>query len=203
MQLMNTKQDLIKRLFEIKAIQTGEFKLVSGIMSPVYIDLRRIISFPEVYQYIVDLLGQEIAGYDFHHIVGVPYAALPLASGIALLYHKSMIMPRKEIKDHGTPCAIEGVFNKGDTAIIVEDIVTSGASIERTIETLKQAGVSAQDVIVFMDRQQGAEKRLAKKGVTLRSVCKLSDALSTLQQEGYLDESAVTKITNFINEHQF
>jgi uridine monophosphate synthetase len=201
--VLNTKNDVIESLFKIGAIQVGEFLLASGITSPIYIDLRRIISFPELYQYMVDLLAHEILEKEWHHVVGVPYAALPLASGIALLYQKSMIMPRKEKKDHGTARSIEGVFEKDDIAIVVEDIVTSGSSVENTLKTLKQAGICVKDVVVFLDRQQVARQKLIDYGVQLHAICTLSDVLSILHNGGYLDTTTIKAINQFLTEHQF
>lgn len=200
---MQNKNELIISLFKIGAIQSGEFPLVDGDVSPIYIDFRRIVSFPEIYQYMVDLFAQEIIGKKFHHIVGVPYAALPLASGIALLYQKPMLLLRKEKSKKKSTQAIEGVFKKGDEVIIVEDMVASGTSVEQAIAALTAVGLKVKDVIVFMDRQQGAQKRLAKKKVTLHALCTLSDALSVLHQAGYLDEAVMTAIDTFIDENQF
>ncbi len=203
MQMIHHKNDLIVSLFKIGAIQSGEFNLVNGDISPIYFDFSRIISFPDVYQYVVDLFAQEIMNKKFHHIGGVPYAALPLASGIALLYQKPMIMIRKEDKNQGIEGRIEGIFKKGDKVILVEDVVASGMSIEQTVDLLTAAGLIVKEAIVFIDREQGAEKRLARKKITLHVLCTLSEALSILHEQGYLDESAIAAIDTFIDEHQF
>lgn len=195
-------KSLYGQLYEVGIVQDGDFVLKTGITSPIYIDLRRIISYPELLQQVVDLLAQELNDKTYDHIVGVPYAALPLAAGIAVLYQKSMIMPRKEVKQYGTHKAVEGVYQEGQKAIIIEDIVTTGASILETVATLKNEGIAVDEVIVFLDRQQGAEKMLAKHGIKLRAVCTLSDLLSSLQQSGHIDEAAVAKISDFIKEHQ-
>ena len=197
------KSELIHRLFEIEAIKEGEFTLASGINSPIYVDLRRIISFPDVYQYVVDLMWQEIMDKEVRHVGGVPYAALPLASGIALLYHKSMLMPRKEVKDHGAGRSIEGVFKEGDTVVLVEDVVTSGHSTLKAIDTLEQAGLKVKDVVVFMDREQGAQKKFAERGLNLRSVCTLSEAIDLLRLSEKIDDAAVSRIHAFLKENQF
>lgn len=199
----NSRSELLRRLFDIDAIQEGEFKLASGLMSPVYIDLRRIISFPDVYQHVVDLLWHEMESNDVDHVGGVPYAALPLASGIALLYQKSMLMPRKELKDHGAARTIEGVYKAGDTVVLVEDVVTSGASILRAIDALENEGLIVKEVVVFMDREQGAAQKLKERGVTLRSVCTLTQAMDALREAGKVDQDAVARIAAFIQEHQF
>ncbi len=203
MERQNSKEELLHKLFEIEAIKEGEFTLVSGIKSPIYIDLRRIISFPDVFQYVVDLLWQEIVDKEVNHVGGVPYAALPLASGVALLYQKSMLMPRKDTKDHGAVRTVEGVYKRGDTVVLLEDVVTSGGSILKAVDTLEKVGLAVKDVVVFMDREQGAAKKLADRGINLRAVCTLSEAIDTLRNGGKIDDDAVMRITSFIKEHQF
>ncbi len=199
----NSKADLLAKLFEIDAIKEGEFTLASGIVSPVYIDLRRIISFPDVYQHVVDLLWDAIEDKHAHHVGGVPYAALPLASGVALLYRKSMLMPRKEVKDHGAGRTIEGVYKSGDTIVMLEDVVTSGGSILAAIDALEKEGLIVKEVVCFMDREQGAAQKLAERGIALRAVCTLSQAMDALRQAGKIDEAAVSRIATFIQQNQF
>ncbi len=203
MEAKKYKENLLQRLFEIEAIKEGEFKLVSGITSPIYINLSKIISFPEMYQYVVDLLWQEIQDKNVDHVGGVPYKAIPLVSGIALLYHKSMLMPRKEVKDHGVAQSVDGVFKKGDSVVVIEDVVTSGGSALKIIDILEKEGLKVKDVVVFMDREQGAAKKLADRGINLRAVCTLSEAIDTLRNGGKIDDDAVMRITSFIKEHQF
>lgn len=197
-----TRDSLIEQLFAIGAIQEGEFTLKSGISSPIYIDLRRIISYPELFQHAVDLMWSQIAQKEFHHLGGVPYAALPLASGMAILYQRPMIMARKEIKDHGTKRSIEGMYKEGDIVLIIEDIVTSGGSIEQTVDQMAREGLLVNDVIVFIDREQGAKEKLAQKGITLHAVCTLSDVLDVLQLRGKIDEPTAQKIKQFLKESQ-
>lgn len=199
----NSKAELLHRLFEIEAIKEGEFTLASGVTSPIYIDLRRIISYPDVYQYVVDLLWHEMESGDIDHVGGVPYAALPLASGIAILYQKSMIMPRKEVKMHGSARTIEGVYKPGDTVVLIEDVVTSGDSLLQAIDTLEKEGLIVKEVVVFMDREQGAAQKLAQRGVIMRAVCTLSEAIEVLRSAGKLDEQTVARIVDFIQENQF
>src|SRR3989304_5047771 len=182
-----TKDGLIEKLFAIGAIQEGEFILKSGISSPVYIDMRRIISYPELFQHVVDLMWEHVQDKNFHHLSAVPYAALPLASGLALLYQRPMIMTRKEKKEHGGKKQIEGVYKAGDTVIIIEDIATSGSSINEMVALLLGEGLLVNDVIVFLDREQGAKEQLAKKGINLHAVCTLSDVLAVLECRGKID----------------
>ncbi len=197
------KHDLIRTLYEIGAIKEGEYILKSGNQSPIYIDMRRIISFPDIYQYVVDLLAKEIDGLESDHIGAVPLAGLPLVSGISILYQRSMIMPRKEKKMHGTAQAIEGVYKNGETVILIDDVITSGSTVLQLIEELKKEGLRVKDVVVFIDREQGARKRLEKKGITLRSVCTLSEILLMLKECKKLDEISFERIYSFLQENQY
>src|SRR3989339_1614268 len=108
---MNTNiENLVLQLFEIGAVKFGSFELKSGIISPIYIDLRVIVSYPKVLGVVADLMWNKIADYDFDIICGVPYTALPMATAISLKYDKPMVMRRKEAKDYGTKKLLKDIF---------------------------------------------------------------------------------------------
>lgn len=198
---MNTTQ-LIVKLNEIGAIKFGEFKLKSGIMSPVYIDLRVCVSYPEVLKLVAEVMWQKIKGLKFDLICGVPYTALPIATVMSVNNNKPMIMRRKEVKDYGTRKAIEGYFKPGQTVLVVEDLVTSGSSVFETIAPLEHEGLKITDVVVLVDREQGGKKHIAEKGYTLHSALTITEVLEILEKEGKLDNEVVNKVKKFIKANQ-
>ncbi|MFA7653932.1 MAG: orotate phosphoribosyltransferase [Candidatus Magasanikbacteria bacterium] len=195
-------KDLILKLHEINAVKFGEFKLKSGIMSPIYIDLRVTVSYPEVLKMVAEAMWDKIKDSKFDVICGVPYTALPIATAISLAHNKPMIMRRKEVKDYGTKKAIEGKFEAGQNCLVVEDLVTSGASVFETIDPLQHEGLKVTDIVVLVDREQGGKKHLQEKGYNLYSVLTISEMLDTLEKEGKLDKDMVEKVKIFIKGHQ-
>ena len=194
--------NLILKLFDINAVKFGEFKLKSGIMSPIYIDLRVIISYPGILKMVAEAMWKKVALLQFDLVCGVPYTALPIATAISLEHNIPMIMRRKEVKDYGTKKAIEGKFETGQNCLIIEDLVTSGSSVFETIEPLQLEGLKVTDVVVLVDREQGGKKHLQTKGYNLHSVITISEMLEVLKTENKLEKEMVEKVKTFIQSNQ-
>lgn len=198
---MDLKKVVLK-LNEIGAVKFGEFKLKSGILSPIYIDLRLLISYPQLLKDVVELFWQKIKDLEFDLIIGVPYTALPIATAISLQENIPMIIRRKEVKDYGTKKAIEGVFKQGQKCLIIDDLITSGGSIFETIEPLEQEGLKVSDIIILIDREQGGKKHIEEKGYKLHALLNISDALEILLNEGKINNETYQKTINFIKSNQ-
>ena len=124
----------------------------------------------------------------FDRIAGVPYGSLPTATRLALQLNYPMIFPRKEVKAHGTRRMVEGNFNPGEIAVIVDDIIISGKSVLEGAAKLKSVGLEVQDIVVFLDHEQGVKERLRQNGYRAHSVLNISEITQTLYQTGRIDE---------------
>lgn len=169
------KQKLLEALINIDVIKWGEFTLRSGEVSPIYIDCRAIISYPPLLRAIANVLWNKIKHLKPDLLCGVPYTALPIATAISLEQNLPMLMCRKEIKEYGTKKQIEGVCKPGQACLIVEDVVTTGGSVLQVAESLKKHDLQVKDIVVLVDRQQGAKEALLAAGSQLHSVYTLGE----------------------------
>jgi len=183
---MSNQQFLVSSLYQIGAIQFGEFKLKSGETSNIYINLRKIISYPAILKSVASVMWDAVNQCQFELICGVPYTALPIVTCISLEHDIPMIMRRKEKKDYGTKQLIEGEFISGQSCLIIEDVVTSGSSIIETTNDLEDAGLIIRDVVVLIDREQGGRKNLEKK-YRLHAILTLPEILQNLLKSNLVD----------------
>jgi uridine monophosphate synthetase len=190
-------------LADIGAVKFGDFTLASGKKSPVYVDLRLLASHPAVLrqaalaytEILQNKLGKRASNV---RLAAIPYAAMAIGTAVSLETGLPMIYPRKEAKAHGTAQQIEGEYQAGDTAIILDDLITTGGSKLAAIEPLEAAGLKVQDVVVLIDREQGGGKDLAQSGYHLHSVLRLSEMLDTLVEAGRISASQHSEVSSFL-----
>lgn len=162
--------DLILQLYDVGCILFGNFVQASGAVFPYYIDLRKIISNPQLFQQVLRAYAEILKDLSFDRIAGIPYGSLPTATGLALQLNRPMIFPRKEVKAHGTRRMVEGNFEPGETAVVVDDILISGNSAMEGAAKLKSVGLHVQDIVVFLDHEQDVKGRLRANGYQPHSV---------------------------------
>lgn len=190
---MVTKEQFVLELEKIGAIKFGSFTLKSGLVSPFYFDLRDMISYPTILDGVADLLVEKIKDMDFDVITGIPYTALPIASLVASKLNKPLIYMRKEEKAYGTGNKVIGKFEKGSKCLVIDDLITTGASKIETAEGYEKEGVEVKDFVVVIDRSANGTEELSKQGYNLHSLISLDEIVELLQNKGLISTEKLKK----------
>lgn len=191
---------LAEGLLAMGCVRFGTFTLKSGLISPIYIDLRRLVSFPEWMQQVAAAYIRLLRNLQFDRIVGLPYAGLPIATAISLQGGWPMIYPRKTVKDYGTSAEIEGLYSPGEKVVVIDDLATTGGSKFEAIDKLTEAGLQVSDVVVLIDRESGAKEALAARGYKMHALFTLTALLDHWETDQRLPQSEIDQTRIFLNK---
>lgn len=202
---MESKKEFFLECYKLGIIKFGRFTLKSGIESPFYVDLRPLASDPKILKNLANYLLEMLPLDNFDLICGVPYAALPMATAMSLESYIPLIIKRKEAKSYGTKKLIEGIYQKGQNCLLVEDVITSGKSLVETIAEVEQEDLKVADIVVVLDREQGGKQLLENKGYRVHTLFNISEVCGILQETGELSDEEVKRIQDFLqgNHIQF
>ncbi len=189
--------DLIVQLFDLGCILFGDYVQSSGATFPYYVDLRQIISNPQVFQKILQAYGDTLKTLTFDRIAGIPYGSLPTATGLSLQLDRPMVFPRKEVKPHGTQRVVEGAFLPGETVVIVDDILISGNSVIKGAKKLESVGLEVKDIVVFINHDSaGVIDRLSQEGYRAHAVLSLGEIATVLHEAQRISTTQFDTLTH-------
>jgi orotate phosphoribosyltransferase len=192
------KVELAKILHKIDALKFGLFKLTSGKVSPYYIDLRIVPSFPDAFRQICDFYGESITSQiglnSFDRIAGVPIAGIPFAAQIAYNLKKPFLYMRKGLRLHGRLRRVEGILVSGDRVLLIDDLVTTGLTLKRAAEAITAEGGVVKEAVALLDREEGGKEKLARNGVQLHALLKISEVAKILYEIEAIDEENLKTI---------
>lgn len=195
-------QEIAENLYNIGAIKIGEYRLKSGDLSPYYIDLRVVPSFPSVFKKVIQGYNsqfQTIYGDQRGKIIGgIMSAGIPFATAICLNFDLPLIQIRSEPKKHGTGKLIEGLENlEGKEVLLVDDLISTGVSKIKPKQSIEDLGGKVENLLVFIDRATvQAKEKLNAMGLKVHScvtIYQLLEALSTSTEVNRKDLSIIKK----------
>ncbi len=204
---------LAKALWDLGAVDFGDFTVGrSTLHSPVYVNLRLLISNPRALQRAGRVIHQGVEALQrmrnprvqpYQRVCGIPFGGLHLALSYSLASKVPLnyIHPAKE--RNGARAYVEGKYERGETVLLVDDLVTSGGNVIETAAFLKtEAGLNVKDVVVLLDRQEGGEERLRGHGYNLISILGLETMLNYLMASRRIDESWFRKSIDYVQSRR-
>jgi uridine monophosphate synthetase len=183
------KKELALDLHSIGALKFGEFTFKSGIVSPIYVDLRLFVSYPKILKKVAKLYADQLKSIEYDRLAGVAYAALPIAGAISLELERPWIFMRKEglKKGYGLQKSLEGQFEKGETVVMIEDLVTRATSLMEAIPAIEEHGLIIKDAVVLLDYGKGGGDVLRKGGYNLHAFMTMREMVDIMFAEGKID----------------
>ena len=197
-----------KMLIEVEAVRFSAdepFMFTSGWASPVYIDCRKLISYPRVRNTLMDFAASEITrniGFEsLESIAGGETAGIPFAAWIADRLMLPMQYVRKKSKGFGRNAQIEGDFKDGDRILLVEDLTTDGNSKIKFCEVLRDAGavVDHTFVVFYYDIFPHTREALDKIGLQMHSLATWWDVLKIAKKNNYFDTGTIGEVEKFLH----
>ncbi|SDR21069.1 orotate phosphoribosyltransferase [Pseudovibrio sp. Tun.PSC04-5.I4] len=197
-----------KMLMEIKAVNfrpEEPYILASGLASPVYIDCRKLISYPRirgtVMEFAVATLLRDAGFEKFDAIAGGETAGIPFAAWIADKMALPMQYVRKKPKGYGRDAQIEGDIHEGQNVLLVEDLTTDGGSKIKFCEALRTAGAEVTDTLVvfYYDIFPGTKAKLAEHGVNLHYLATWHDILKVCRTNNYFTPEKLNEVEKFLH----
>ena len=196
-----------RMLWEIEAVnfmQDKPFKLASGQLSPVYIDCRKLISFPRIRSTLMDFLTVTVmrnAGFEaFDNIAGGETAGIPFAALVAERMALPMTYVRKKPKGYGRNARIEGAMTEGQRVLLVEDLTTDGGSKLSFVDAIRETGATCGHtaVIFYYGIFPETTQTLGDHGVSLHYLCTWHDVLAEAKARGGFDAETLAAVEAFL-----
>jgi orotate phosphoribosyltransferase len=191
-------------LIKNSAIKFGDYILASGKKSPYYIDLRQTISSPITMDWIGNALTRivinEIGKDKIDKILGVPTAGVPFATVVSQKLAIPLIYYRQARKEHGVRKKIEGILDRNDRVLIIDDLITTGESVIESAEVVRDQGGVVNELVVLLDREQGGKERLRSSRIEPHVLFKISDAMEWLHTVGLIEDKIFDTVKRYIRE---
>jgi uridine monophosphate synthetase len=193
------RKDLIAALVKTECFRLGDFVLKSGKKSPFYIDLRRLVSDPEAMRLAGKAYASLAQGLVYARIAGIPAAGLPLATAASLETGRPMAWPRMPVKEHGTGNRIEGAWARGEKLLLLDDLITTGASKLEAVDILRGEGLVVEDLVVLIERGKEGRRDMEAAGIRLHAFIHVREFFAACEELGLIDAARRKELEAYVD----
>ncbi len=193
------KEKFLASLVSTGCFELGEFTLKSGRKSPFYVDLRRLVSDPAALALAAEAYARMAEGLSYDRIAGIPAAGLPLATAASLRTGRPMAWPRMPAKAHGTGNAIEGDYRPGERILLLDDLITTGASKLEAAGILRSRGLVVEDLVVLLERGRQGRRDMEAAGIRLTAFAHVRELFGLCERTGLIDATRRRDLEDFVD----
>lgn len=191
-------------LFEIGAIKFGAFRLKlhetrpDAPLSPIYVNFRLLRSYPLALAYACTLLQKLARPLHFDLLADIPTAATPIVAVLAYMTGYPMISPRQVSKSYGLGVEIDGDYQPGQTALLIDDLVSQADSKLEALAKLGAAGLHVTDLMMLLDRQQGGKALLEAQGYRVHLIATIEDLLRRYRETNAINSVRYQEVMAYL-----
>lgn len=192
------KKQLALGIYDNGLLNFGEFTFKSGIKSPMYMNLRNLLSYPKFLKDVAKMYATVCEDLEFDRLGAIPYGAISMTGALSLELDVPWICARKESKDYGMAKDLIGDFNEGETVLMIDDLVTNGESKVESLVSFQDSGLVIKDFVVMLDYDRGATTLLSDQGYNLHRMMTVREAVDIINDEGKMKSEMHKKVVAFL-----
>ena len=193
------KEQIFQGLIDTGCFRLGRFTLKSGLVSPFYLDLRRISSSPALLRLVARAYASVLPEGEIDLLAGIPVAALPFSTALSLETDIPMIYPRMNSKSHGTGNSVEGAYAPGNRVVLVDDLITTGKSKIEAAGILRSQGLVVNELVVLLERGHQGRRDMEREGIRLNAYARAEELFQYLLDRGIIDGAKHDEMIDFIS----
>ena len=194
-------------LYSSGCVKFGVFKIKSGVVSPYYVDLARLLSSPEKLCAIAEVAAEQIrrimVSDRIDKLASIELKGALIAPSVACKVNLPCVVVRKEEKAYGVTGRIAGAdVEKGDNILFFDDVISEGFSKVEGIKPLQELGANVKHLLVVVNREQGGKENLEKLGFRVHALAKISEIVNSLYQNKSIPKEQVDKVLGYVKQFQ-
>lgn len=198
--MQKSKIALICELYDNGAIRFGSFKTVAKVYTPIFIDLRVLVSYPKLLHTVASIYVTFVKKLSYDLLVSIPLGSLPIGTIVSQIVQKPMAYVRMERKKYGTKKTIEGCFTKGDRVILIDDVIEKGIVKKQVIRNVQREGLVVTDVVVLVNHPRGGKNDVQKMGIHVHNWTDIQEITEILWGENRVTEMQYREVMLYVEK---